>query len=216
VKTVCVTIENRCLRTPDGRIWSNSVFSYDFFSRYLVAFDHVRVIARVLDVDVAPDNMTPAEGDGVSIAAVPHYIGPSAFLKRAVAVTRAVQEAVKPDDAVIMRIPSTLANCLMPVLRKRKQSYAVEVVGDPLSVYSAGAVKHILRSFFRWWFHQQQVAQCARAFAASYVTQRTLQQRYPCAGYTTGISSAELPPGAFVAVPRQDLAGHVLGIERLG
>jgi len=202
VTTVCIVLENRCLRTPDGCVWTNSGFSYDFFSRYLAAFDQVRAVARVLDVDEVPTKLKRADGEGVEFAAVPYYIGPLAFVKRAHAVSRAVHEAVHPEDAVILRIPSNLANCLMPVLCRRKQPYAVEVVGDPLSVYSAGAVRHPLRPFFRWWFHNQQVAQCQGACAASYVTQQALQQRYPCPGFTTGISSVELPPPAYVAEPR--------------
>lgn len=202
VTTVCVILENRCLRTPDGRVWTNSGFSYGFFSRYLSAFDHVRAVARVMDVDEVPAKLKRADGDGVEFAAVPYYIGPLAFVKRAHAVSRAVQDAVHPDDAVILRVPSNLANCLMPVLYRRKQPYAVEVVGDPLSVYSAGAVRHPLRQFFRWWFHNQQLAQCRDACAASYVTQHVLQQRYPCAGFTTGISSVELPPPAFAGEAR--------------
>jgi hypothetical protein len=201
VKTVCVILENRCSRTPDGRVWANSVFSYGFFSRYLSAFDRVRAVARVLDVDEVPDNTRRADGDGVDFAPVPYYKGPLAFVTRAYAVSRAVQVAVGPDDAVILRIPSTLANCLMPMLVRRSQPYAVEVVGDPLSVYSAGAVKHPLRPFFRWWFHHQQASQCAGAWAASYVTQHVLQQRYPCRGFTVGISSVELPPAASPPAP---------------
>lgn len=203
MKTVCVILENRCLRTPDGHVWANSVFSYDFFCRYLSAFDQVRAVARVLDANEVPGNMRRADGRGVTFAPVPYYKGPLAFLTRAYAVSRAVQDAVGPDDAVILRIPSNLANCLMPMLARREQPYSVEVVGDPLSVYSAGAVRHPLRSFFRWWFHHQQAAQCAGAWAASYVTQQVLQQRYPCRGFSIGISSVELPPAAFAGQPRK-------------
>lgn len=208
MKTVCVIIEIRCLRTPDGKIWADAVFAYEFLSRYLMAFDHVRVVARVLDVTEVPANMKRADGEGVTFAPVPYYVGPVQFAKKAFAVKRAVQRAVSPDDAVILRIPSNLANWLMPVLQRRRQKYAVEVVGDPLDVYAPGAVKHPLRGFFRWWFHNRQVAQCAGAFAASYVTQYTLQRRYPCGGFTTNISSAELPEQAFVNSARALVADH--------
>lgn len=208
MKTVCVIIEIRCLRTPDGKIWADAVFAYEFLSRYLMAFDHVRVVARVLDVTEVPANMKRADGEGVSFAPVPYYVGPVEFTKKAFAVRRAVQQAVSPEDSVILRIPSNLANWLMPVLQRRRQQYAVEVVGDPLDVYAPGAVKHPLRGFFRWWFTNRQVAQCAGACAASYVTQYALQRRYPCAGFTTNISSAELPEQAFASTARALVTDH--------
>ena len=44
------TVEHKFRRTPDGSVWSLSQFPYDHWSKYLRVFDHVRVIARVLDV----------------------------------------------------------------------------------------------------------------------------------------------------------------------
>jgi phosphatidylinositol alpha-1,6-mannosyltransferase len=49
--TVLVTIEQRLLRTPDGRVWTPAQFSYTFCRRYLEVFDAVRFLANVRDVD---------------------------------------------------------------------------------------------------------------------------------------------------------------------
>jgi glycosyltransferase involved in cell wall biosynthesis len=82
--------------------------------------------------------------------------------------------------------------------------YGVEVVGDPYDVFAPGAVKHPLRPFFRWWFPLQLRRQCAGACAAAYVTEHTLQRRYPPAegSFSTHYSSIELPDMACVPQSR--------------
>jgi phosphatidylinositol alpha-1,6-mannosyltransferase len=56
----------------------------------------------------------------------------------------------------------------------------VEVVGDPFDMYAPGAVRHPFRPLLRRWFTASVVRQCANAAGACYVTERVLQQRYPC------------------------------------
>src|SRR6516165_9449979 len=51
---VVVTTEAHFDRTPDDRVWTSGSFSYPFWTRYLAAFDSVRVLARVRDIPVPP------------------------------------------------------------------------------------------------------------------------------------------------------------------
>jgi glycosyltransferase involved in cell wall biosynthesis len=77
-------------------------------------------------------------------------------------------------------------------------------VGDPYDVFAPGSVRHALRPFFRRWFHRQLRRQCVNACAVAYVTEHTLQRRYPPApgAFSTHYSSIELPDAALVAAPR--------------
>ena len=101
---VCVTIDHRFARTPDGAMWTMTSFTYPFWKRYLTAFDHVRVVARVRDVPSAASNWTRCDGEGVSFAAIPYYHGPWQYLWRTRQVQRAVTSAVGAKDAVILRV----------------------------------------------------------------------------------------------------------------
>src|SRR5206468_5075041 len=114
------------------------------------------------------------------------------------------------------RVPSQLATVMMPQIRRRGRPYAVEVLGDPFDVFAPGAVRHALRPFFRWWFTRQLRQQCAGACAALYVTRQTLQRRYPCPGYSVGVSDVELPEAAFVAAPRDPKVGGRRRIVTVG
>lgn len=176
-----VALEHRFLRTPDGRVWTPTTFAYNFWQRYLEVFDSVRVVARVKDVPDVPGEYRRADGENVTFAAVPYYVGPWQLALRVRQVMRAVRESVTPQDAVILRVPSTLANLIVPVLRRRKQPFALEVVGDPWDVFSPGAAKYIwpVRVIARHWFTQALKKQCEEAVAVAYVTRFALQQRYP-------------------------------------
>lgn len=199
-----ITLEHRFDRTPDGAVWTQTMFAYSFWQRYLAVFDQVRVLARIREVHSVPPDWRRADGDGVSFVPVPCYVGPWQYLRRWRAVRAAVRGALRADEAVIMRIGSNLAAILAPALRRSGHPYGVEVVGDPYDVFAPGAVRHPLRPLFRWLFTRRQRRLCAHACAASYVTAQALQRRYPPAAdaFATHYSSIELPPEAFASAPR--------------
>ncbi|MEG4111993.1 MULTISPECIES: glycosyltransferase family 4 protein [unclassified Microcoleus] len=201
---VVVALEHRFDRTPDGKVWTQVAFPHSFWMRYLEVFDRVRVVARVREVASVSGDCKRADGEGVSFAAVPYYIGPWQYLQKVSQVQRAARNAVAANDAVILRVGSQIASCIQPMLSKINHPYAVEVVADPYDVFAPGAVKHPLRPFFRWWFPRKLRHQCAGACAAAYVTEGALQRRYPSGSgaLSTHYSSVELPTSAFAAAPR--------------
>jgi phosphatidylinositol alpha-1,6-mannosyltransferase len=204
-----VTAEERLQRTPDGVVWSTGTFANGFWQRYRPVFDEVRVAARVLAVPAPAAGMTRVDGDGVSVWALPHYIGPAQFLRQRRALHAAIGAAAEPGDAVLVRAPSAIGTMLCAALARRGQPYGVEVVGDPQDVYAAGAVEHPLRPLFQRWFVTRLRRQCLGAAGAAYVTERSLQERYPVGpgAFTASYSSIELRPDAFVPVPREPATG---------
>jgi glycosyltransferase involved in cell wall biosynthesis len=199
-----VTLDCRFDRTPDGLVWTQVQFAHSFWRPYLTVFEHVRVVARVREVPSVPPDWKRADGERVSFAALPHYIGPWQYLLQAQRVRRAAINAVDANDAVILRVSSQIAACVELLLRRTAHPYGVEVVCDPYEIFAPGSVRHPLRPFFRWWFPRQLRRQCARACAAAYVTKHFLQRRYPPAlgAFSTSYSDVELPDSAFVSAPR--------------
>lgn len=198
-----VALEHRFECTPDGKVWTQTQFPYSFWLRYLEVFEQVRVVARVCEVISVPLSWNRADGEGVSFAAVPYYIGPRQYIQKIRQVQRAATNAIGANDAVILRLSSTIGSCIEPLLRRTSHPYGVEVVSDPYDVFAPGSVKHPLRPFFRWWFPQKLRHQCAGACAAAYVTEYALQRRYPPAlsAFSTYYSDVELPDSAFMSVP---------------
>lgn len=185
------------------------MFAHSYWMRYLEVFEQVRVVARVREVPNVPVDWKRADGEGVSFAVVPYFIGPWQYIQRARQVQRAARNAVGTSDAVIFYASSQIAECIEPLLRRTGHPYAVYVINDPYDVFAPGSVRHPLRPFFRWLFPRQLRHQCAGAAAAAYITEHALQHRYPPASdtFSTHFSMAELPDTAFVSEPRLSWQG---------
>ncbi len=202
---VVVSSEFRFLRGPDGGYWTPTMFPHAFWQRYLSVFDGVRILARAAEGDQPPAGSRRVDGPGVDFAPLPHYLGPLQYLRRRRPLRRAARAAVPDDAAVILRVGSQIADLVLPVLARQGRPYGLEVGGDPWDAFAPGSSTHPLRPLLRRWFARRLRRQCAGAAATAYVTERTLQERYPPApgAFTTHYSSIALRPEAFAAAPRR-------------
>ena len=198
-----LTFEVRFDRTPDGAVWTKSPYRYSFWVQYLEVFDRLRIVARVRDVTTVPEEWHRADGENVEFKAIPHYLGPWQYLRRARAIRRIARSALGSDSAVILHVSSQIANVLESAFHEGRP-YGVQVVGDPYDVFAPGTVRHALRPFFRWWFSHHLRRQCVGACAVSYVTQFSLQRRYPPASgaFATFFSDVHLDEEAYVSTLR--------------
>jgi glycosyltransferase involved in cell wall biosynthesis len=190
---VTVATEARLIKGPDGTIYGRGPMSYDLLSKYLQVFEEVVAFARVQEAaDEQPDKLLPVEGEGVRVFQLPCYVGPWQFLKRYRHLNVLAEEALAQADAYILRVPGAVGTLLWRHLMKNKLPYGVEVVGDPWDVFAQGSVDTFLRPLIRQITAWQLAQQCRYADVAAYVTEHTLQNRYPPGGWTTHYSSINL------------------------
>jgi glycosyltransferase involved in cell wall biosynthesis len=187
-----IALEHRFFRTPDGSYWSETLYPRPFWSRYLSVFSQLGILARVHDTPTKSESWKRVDGDRVSFVPIPAYVGPSAFLLSFLRVRAAVQNAGLDRSAVILRVPGMIASVVSSCL-ERGRPYGVEVIGDPLDVFSRHAVSHPLRPFFRWWFTRTLKRQCQEAACSLYVTDHALQDRYPPGTSKGGLSASGIP-----------------------
>jgi glycosyltransferase involved in cell wall biosynthesis len=201
---VVVTTDRRYVADPHGRVWTASTVDHAFFQRYLSVFDEVRVFARVGRVDAADGSWRRVDGEGVTVYALPYFVGPVEFARRSPLALNAASRAFAPGDAVILRDGSP-SLCLDPFLALRCHPYGLEVVGDPVDVFAPGCVQHPLAGFVRWSAYLTQRRRAGAACAVAYVTEKYLQKRYPPnpRAFSTHYSSADLPDEAFAPAPRR-------------
>ncbi len=187
-----VVLEQRYDRTPDGAVWTPDQFDRNFWQQYLHVFDAVRVLARVRQVQSVPERYLRVDDERVEVEAVPYYVGPWQYLKNWFSVRRIIAQTIKKEDAYILRVSSQLANVLSPMLERKGIPYAVQVVCDPLDAFAPGVLQHpiapLMRKIMPWKLRRQ----CHSAVAASYVTEKHLQRRYPCPRESFAISSVQL------------------------
>ena len=197
---VMVTAEARLIRAPNGNIYARGPLNYNFLRRYLKVFSEVVLLARVKEekhVDLAKLNR--AEGPSVRVFALPCYVGLWHFFKQHHKLNDLVKKVLQQADAFILRVPGAIGTLLWRHLMKNIIPYAVEVVADPWDMFSPGSVKTFMRPLIRRVMSWQLAKQCRYAGAVSYVTEYTLQERYPAGGWATHCSDVELPDDAIIS-----------------
>jgi phosphatidylinositol alpha-1,6-mannosyltransferase len=192
---VAVLSETRFCRVADGSVWANAS-PYEFWTRYLDEFDEVAIVGREERVAEPSPGMVRVDGPQVGLRGVPHYVGARDLLLRWPAVRTAVRPLAWEQNALILRLGSMLALGVERPLLKSRRPYGVEVVGDPWDTFAPGVVDIPMRPVIRRVLTRSQQRLCAAAAGAAYVTERSLQQRYPCARTQWAVSDVELlgPP----------------------
>ncbi len=187
-----VTIEARFCRHGD-RYWDPSgVFGLGFWNAYLRTFDEVVVVARVIhvqDADPASEPLAPS----ISFIELPDYHGPWGLLMKIHRLVMGTFEASRVDGSFILRVPAASGSLVWLWLRLLGKPYAVEVIGDPLE--SVRPANYFLAPVFSKALALVQRLQCRGAAAASYVTDRTLQHRYPAGGSTASFNVSDVMLG---------------------
>lgn len=194
-------MDGRYDRAPDGSIWVKSGSTYKYWTRFLGIFDSVCLVGRARDVSEVSSEMQRVDGDRVSFAGVPYYHGPWQYLMKAGQVKKSARGIVTYGDALMLG-SGPISAAIEASIRKVGYPYAMWVIGDPYDTFAPGATSNPLAPLFRWWFPREQRRLCAGAFAAAYVTNETLQQRYPCRGRSVAVTDVDLPDEAFAEKPR--------------
>jgi glycosyltransferase involved in cell wall biosynthesis len=176
---VDVVIEQRFYRCDQNKLWTDNAFPYIFWTRYLDVFSSVNIVARVSHIPSPKSDWKRVDGENVSYVSLPSYIGPLGFVKSLPKLIRILRKRKAIDRKVIYRVPGILSSFYNYFALATEQSYGAEVVGDPADVFAVGASKSIFRPFFKWLFVKMLKKQCQGAASLSYVTEFSLQQRYP-------------------------------------
>lgn len=188
-----VTLEQRFVKDEQGGVYANGIFNYTFFARYLDVFEEVAVFARVCGGGGCEPASYRADGPGVEFIEAPYFVGPVEYLKHRRAAQTAAAAAVSQADAFMLRVPGMMGTLIWKELRKRQLPYGVEVVGDPWEALATCGGNRLLKPLLRVHAYGLMRRQCAKAAVAAYVTERTLQKRYPPGDWSTCYSSVELP-----------------------
>lgn len=176
---VLITTHAQIFCSPDGRMWTKSVYSYNFFQRYLRIFETVLLISRVKKISFSEiGSMLLVSGKGMEFCELPFYRGPWQFAKQYPQIKKIVNKNIEKCDCAILRIPDQLSFQIFRKLKKLQKPTAVEVVAHPRDLYAPGTIKSFLRPFLRiiWDINQKRI--CRLADGVAYVTKDYLQGRY--------------------------------------
>lgn len=187
-----VVVEQRFFKCSHGMYWTENSFPYSFWCRYLIEFQHVEVVARVLNVEQSQDSWNRVDGPNVTLKALPMYIGPIEFLLTFPKVIFELLKLRNGDCYTILRAPGILSSLYQRLVCKK--DYGLEVVGDPFDVFDGRASHSKVKLLFRSIFVTELTRLCQEAKCTAYVTKYSLQKRYPpkIGCFTTDYSSIHM------------------------
>lgn len=203
MRDVAIAMEEVLVRGDDGRYWSPSGFSSEFWFRYERAFEAVFAIARVRNGNPPPSAAQVPEH--ITVVALPAYKGLVASMLF-VPLLMLRFSFLSSGRLYFLRAPGVIAMSLGLVLSLRKVPYAVELVGDiddVLRVLLPKQVHFLIRSLVLSIFRYV----VRRARGVAYVTSSTLQLKYPCGvdALSASYSSVTID---YVAERRPPLSEH--------
>jgi glycosyltransferase involved in cell wall biosynthesis len=180
------------MRVTGHEIRAEGPANYSFWSCYLEIFDEVTVLARVEVPCIPCRKGARADGPLVSFRALPDYYGPWQYVRNLIQVRDTVRLAVRESDAYILRVPGLVGRLAWHEIRRLKRSYALEVVADPWDALGPGSSPSLFRPVFRRAGTRELKTMCREATAIHYVTECSLQNRYPARpdAYTVAFPNA--------------------------
>lgn len=206
---VLVVADGHYYITPDGAVYADSVYDYNFYKRYLQAFDHVFAVVRAKHINEEPKGKKLSSGEGVTFLELPAYRGPYEYLKKYPSIAKCVKKYCKEYDCAVFRIPAATSNIFCKYYARTGKPFAVEVVVDPWENFGPRASgSRLINAVVRRNWTNLVKKMCQKAIGASYVTDQYLQKRYPprawkdSTAFTASYSSVELPDDLY-AQPRK-------------
>ncbi|MGO2358378.1 MAG: glycosyltransferase [Mesonia sp.] len=183
----------------------SGVLKYDLFKRYLGVFDELIVVARVLEVfesEFSVD-LNRVDGERISVYELPYFHGVASYLlnrRKLNNELKSIVSLIGNKDRCLLRVPGNVGELAASILLKNKISYYLEVVGDPMDVFSKGANNHPFRFIFKILLTSSLKKTVINANGVCYITSYALPVRYPCKkdSFSTIISNVQLTQNDFV------------------
>mgnify|MGYP003303977431 CR=1 FL=1 len=170
---VLVSVDAQLWKTPDGKIWSKTMYDYSFWERYLDVFEEILIVSRIGYKESDEVNgFLRCDGKHVEFFELPMAIGAKSYIRNISVFLKSATRAVKNIDCAIIRLPSVSGMFIEMAFKKTNKPYAVEVVVDPQNAYSDNC---FYKYIFTWLLRKT----VKNANGVSYVTRFDLQKKYP-------------------------------------
>ena len=190
--------EDKAAVDSEGCVYIGTAFSSTALDCYLRHFDRITMLVR--RAEISPDDTARLRGmnklttDRISVVFLPNptanlksYMDPRIHLE----FRRIVTEQIRPDRAVIVRVPSTSGTIAADYCRSHGIPFLAEAIGCPWdSLWNHSLLGKLLAPAS--WLNMRRVMR--EAPYSVYVTNEFLQRRYPSFGNTASISDVELQP----------------------
>lgn len=179
----------------------SQIYGDSMWTEYLEVFDKVFVIARAkkqTSFDPITKGYKITKNPNIIFIPLADYQGLYEGIKYLPATIASVVKSVKQSQSNLLRLPGLISNIAGVSAISMNKNIAVQLVGDPYDVFSSG-VGGKYAPVLKIVFTNLTKYICKKAAVTSYVTQDTLQKKYPPSRNAVNISYSDvnLEPSVF-------------------
>ncbi len=182
-----VATDAHILKTPDGKYWCKSIYSYNFWKRYLNVFEEVRIVARTKKITSNIEKLLRVDGPNVEVFEIPFYQGPKQLAINYLKIHFILRKAYDGCNVALFRMPSQTAYMTFQHLPKA-MPFAGEIVYDPMDDIN-DKNSGIIMKLLNLRISKQLSYFCKKANGVSYVTEKIIQEHYPSNASLNGESN---------------------------
>lgn len=184
----------------DGKYYIGSEERNEFLHRYLRVFEEVRLALRCIDEPELKKQRIPLDDERIEIVPLPIFHGPVQYVIRYFSVRKAIKNITNDCDAIVLRLPSTVAQRISKEVIRKNLPYATEIVFDACD--GAETANNIVEKLLWKVIDKQMRHTCYNANGVSCVTEHYLQRRYfskKANAFTSHYSSLALDKSFFIS-----------------
>ncbi len=171
-----LVLENHFYIDDNQDAYCDRVIDYNFLNRYLKTFDEVIVCGRT-DKNNDGKYKLKVTGENVKFKPLPNFYGIKGILLNICKLRKILRQYIKEADAVLYRVPTPLSIFTYDIVKKENKVLAVEFM---ISADKMIEGKNILSKLGNKIIDKIAKKICMTANGVSYVTERVLQEKYPC------------------------------------
>lgn len=178
-----VVLENHFYLDKNNKVWADRVVDYKYLRRYLNVFDSILVTGRTEIVNYAIKDKLLVSNDNIEFVPMPDFVGIKGLIKNIFKIKQVVKNCIKQCDCAIYRVPTHISIFTYDEILKQHKPLAFEFMMASDKMIER---KNIINSILNFLIDNKVKKMCLKANGVSYVTNYTLQKKYPCRALING------------------------------
>ena len=194
-----IVLENHFYVDKENKVWCDRVVDYNYLQRYLNVFEKIIVAGRSQNIENNQDGKLLVSGKNVEFIGIPDFKGAKGLIKNLFKIKRIIKDNSKKVDCVIYRAPTHLSLFTYKEVLNQNKILALEFMMAADKMFDG---EGFIKKFLNKLIDIKAKRMCLKANGVSYVTEKKLQEKYPCQAilkkenskyFTASYSTIDLP-----------------------
>lgn len=190
-KIVALFVHDGPLYKDKDGVYCSTNITEEMLSRYFCVADEIRVLIRTSQISKTykEANLQKIDNPQIKVIELGNIVSVKGLLQKS-RLKKHLEPIVNECDLVFLRLPGITCNIVADICRKQNKQYLVEVGGCAWDAYwNHGVLGKLVAPYME----RAEKKTTKNASFATYVTQKWLQERYPCSCDSIEASNVYLP-----------------------